>query len=178
MPEKLGNVMTSSGCLVPSTEEMSELVKAWRSDGKKIVMTSGVFDIMHRGHVNVLSQARAFGDCLLVVINTDASVQRKKGPKRPINTLEDRMAMLAALRTVDAVGSFNESNDQPFELVRCLQPDVFVKSSGEWAPDTYPFRQLVEAYGGQAKLVSHIAGYSTSNLVRRITDRYSAGDAP
>jgi rfaE bifunctional protein nucleotidyltransferase chain/domain len=103
----------------------------------------------------------------LVVINTDASVQRKKGPKRPINSLKDRMDMLAALRAVDAVGSFDESGDQPFELVGSLKPDVFVKSSGEWSAASYPFRQLVEAYGGEAKLVSHTEGYSTSSLIKK-----------
>ena len=76
----------------------------------------------------------------LVVINSDGSVRRKKGPKRPINTLEDRMAMLAALRAVDAVGSFDEEGEQPFALVRRLAPDVFVKSSGEWSDKTFPLQ--------------------------------------
>jgi D-beta-D-heptose 7-phosphate kinase / D-beta-D-heptose 1-phosphate adenosyltransferase len=85
--------------------------------------------------------------------------------------------MLAALRTVDAVGSFDESGDQPFELVHLLQPHIFVKSSGEWSDDTYSFQQLVEGYGGHAKLVSHASGYSTTNLIKRIIERYSARGA-
>ncbi len=161
--------------VLESDEQISALVKSWRAAGKKIVMTSGVFDIIHRGHLSVLSQARAFGDCLLVVINSDASVRRKKGPKRPINALEDRMGMLAALRAVDAVGSFDEDGEQPLALVRLVAPDVFVKSSGEWTEETFAFRQLVEMHGGEAKLVSHTANYSTSNLVKKILDRYSTG---
>jgi D-beta-D-heptose 7-phosphate kinase/D-beta-D-heptose 1-phosphate adenosyltransferase len=170
--------MTPTGRILPTTEKIEALVQTWRGAGKKIVMTSGVFDIVHLGHVHVLSQARNLGDGLLVVINTDASVQRKKGPKRPINTLQDRMTMLAALRVVDAVGSFDEEGDQPFDLVRRLKPDVFVKSSGEWSEASYPFKRLVEEYGGEAKLVSHTAGYSTTSLIRKIVDRYPAEGAP
>jgi D-beta-D-heptose 7-phosphate kinase / D-beta-D-heptose 1-phosphate adenosyltransferase len=168
--------MTPYGRIVPSIEEMATVVAAWRDAGKKIVMTSGVFDIVHLGHVHALGQARNFGDCLLVAINTDASVQRKKGPKRPINNLQDRMKMLAALRVVDAVGSFDEPDDQPFDLVKRLRPDVFVKSSGEWSEASYPFRRLVEEYGGRAELVSHTAGYSTTSLIGKIIDRYKPKD--
>ena len=81
--------------------------------------------------------------------------------------------MLAALRAVDAVGSFDEEGEQPLALVRLVAPDVFVKSSGEWTEDAFTFRQLVEAHGGEAKLVSHTANYSTSNLIRKVLDRYS-----
>lgn len=170
--------MTSTGSILTSSDEMVDAVNGWRADGKKVVMTSGVFDIVHRGHVHVLTQARALGDCLLVVINTDESVQRKKGPKRPINTLQDRMTMLAALRAVDAVGCFDESSDQPFGLVALLKPDVFVKSSGEWNEASYPFRRLVEGYGGSAMLVSHTSGYSTSTLIKKIIDRYGPKETP
>lgn len=82
------------------------------------------------------------------------------------------MAMLASLRAVDAVGSFDEEGEQPFAVVRLVAPNVFVKSSGEWTEETFAFRQLVEAHGGEAKLVSHTANYSTSNLVKKILDRY------
>ena len=81
--------------------------------------------------------------------------------------------MLAALRAVDAVGSFDEEGEQPFALVRLVAPDVFVKSSGEWAEDAFTFRQLVEAHGGEAKLVSHTANYSTSDLIRKVLDRHT-----
>jgi D-beta-D-heptose 7-phosphate kinase/D-beta-D-heptose 1-phosphate adenosyltransferase len=131
-------------------QDLTSLVSEWRQAGDRIVMTSGVFDLMHRGHVETLRQARGFGDRLIVATNTDASVQRKKGPLRPINPLEDRVYMLASIRHVDAVIAFDEPGEHPVALVKALRPDVFVKSSGEWSDKTFFFKEILEAIGGRA----------------------------
>ena len=150
---------------------------AWRQAGQRIVMTSGVFDLLHRGHMETLRQARAMGDRLIVASNTDESVRRKKGPKRPINPLEDRLFALACLRSVDAVIGFDEPGEHPVELVKAIRPDIFVKSSGEWSEKNFFFRELLESLGGRAERVGHTAGYSSSLLIARIRERYDDASA-
>ena len=156
-----------------SDSELLSLVGAWRAAGERIVMTSGVFDLVHRGHLETLRQARGFGDRLIVATNTDESVRRKKGPLRPVNPLADRMFMLANLRSVDAVIAFDEEGEHPVALVQAVHPDIFVKSGGEWSEKNFFFKQLLESLGGRAEIVGHAEGYSSSALIARITERYS-----
>lgn len=144
----------------------------WRASGDKIVMTSGVFDILHRGHYSVLNQARGLGDRLIVAINTDESVKSKKGPLRPINSLKDRLFALANLWSVDGVISFEDSSNQPETLIRVIKPDIFVKSSGEWTDESLVCKEFIESYGGRAVVVRHTSGYSTTNLIKRIVASY------
>jgi len=131
-----------------------------------VVFTNGVFDVLHRGHVTYLAQARALGAALVVAINTDASAKRLgKGPDRPLNAEADRAAMLAALESVSLVTFFDE--DTPLALIRELKPAVLVKG-GDYDMDKLAEAQLVRGYGGRALAIPFVAGYSTTSLVKRI----------
>lgn len=132
---------------------------------RRVVFTNGVFDILHRGHVEYLYAARALGDLLVVGLNTDASVRRLKGPERPINSEGDRAVVLAGLACVDYVTLFAE--DTPRELIAALVPDVLVKG-GDYTPDTIVGREEVEAAGGRVVVIPLLAGRSTSQTVQRI----------
>jgi D-beta-D-heptose 7-phosphate kinase/D-beta-D-heptose 1-phosphate adenosyltransferase len=141
------------------------LVERLRSNGRRIVFTNGVFDILHPGHVRYLEQARSFGDALIVGINGDASVRRNKGPARPINPESERAEVVAALEVVNAVVLFGE--DTPAEIIRLVQPDVLVKGA-DWPPDQIVGRDTVEARGGQVILVTVERGYSTTAIVEKV----------
>ena len=136
---------------------------------RPLVFTNGCFDILHRGHVTYLEEARALGASLIVGVNTDASVQRlNKGPGRPVNPLDDRMAVLAALESVALVVPFDE--DTPLEIVSAVQPDVLVKGA-DWSLDTIVGRDVVEARGGRVVRIPIAEGYSTSAIVERLRSR-------
>jgi rfaE bifunctional protein nucleotidyltransferase chain/domain len=131
-----------------------------------VVFTNGVFDVLHRGHVTYLAQARELGASLVVAINTDASARRLgKGPERPLNTEQDRAAMLAALESVSLVTFFDE--DTPLELIRELRPAVLVKG-GDYDMDKLAEAQFVRSHGGRALAIPFVQGYSTTRLVNRI----------
>lgn len=134
--------------------------------GKRLVFTNGVFDILHAGHVRYLAEARELGDLLLVGMNDDAGVRRLgKGPERPINPLEDRAAVLEALRAVDGVIAFSE--DTPIELIRALKPEVHVKG-GDYEVDSLPETPIVRSYGGEVVILPLLAGRSTTRLAERL----------
>ena len=133
---------------------------------RPLVFTNGVFDILHRGHVTYLAQARALGASLLVAVNSDASAKKLgKGEDRPVNTLADRLAVLAALESVTLVTSFEQ--DTPLELVLAAKPDVLVKG-GDWQPDTIVGAKEVQGWGGAVHSIPLFAGRSTSSLISRI----------
>jgi D-beta-D-heptose 7-phosphate kinase/D-beta-D-heptose 1-phosphate adenosyltransferase len=136
-----------------------------RSRGQRIVLTNGCFDILHRGHITYLNQARGLGDLLVVGLNTDASIRRLKGPERPINTLEDRMQVLVALQCVDHVIPFDE--DTPHRLVKTVRPHVFVKG-GDYTRDRLPEAALVEEMGGRVEILPLVSERSTTKLIGRI----------
>jgi len=136
-----------------------------RAAGERIVFTNGCFDILHRGHIAYLSQAKALGDALVVGVNTDAGIRRLKGPTRPINALEDRVEVLAALGCVDHVVAFDE--DTPAELIRAVRPDVFVKG-GDYTIDRLPEAAVVEEHGGEVRILPFVADRSTTDLIARI----------
>ena len=140
-------------------------VTAARQAGKRVVFTNGCFDLMHVGHVRYLAAARDAGDLLVVAINADASVQRLKGPARPMVPEGARAEVLAALAAVDWVTIFEE--DTPAEVIAALLPDVLVKGA-DWAPDQVVGRDTVEAHGGRVELIPVIEGFSTTALVERI----------
>ncbi len=136
--------------------------------GKTLVFTNGVFDIIHAGHIKSLESARELGDMLVVGLNSDESVRRLgKGPERPINTLEDRAAVIAALRCVDAVVSFGE--DTPVALLEKLRPDVHVKG-GDYDPESLPETPTVRAYGGKVVVIPLLEGRSTTNIVKKMRE--------
>src|ERR1700722_14853990 len=144
------------------------LREALRARGKIVVFTNGCFDVIHNGHTQYLAWARAQGDALIVGLNGDASVCGLKGPQRPYVPFDGRAAVLAALRSVDAVVGFDEST--PVELLAALKPDVHVKSAQSRLEDP-PERDVVEANGGRIALAPHIAGKSTTDLVATIRSR-------
>lgn len=149
---------------VVSRAEAAARVAAWRADGRTIVFTNGVFDILHPGHIRYLRRARAEGDVLVVGINADASVRANKGPSRPVHPQHERAELLSALVPVDLVLVFDERT--PAEVIIALQPDVLVKGA-DWAPDAIVGRDTVEARGGRVVLVEVEEGHSTSLLIER-----------
>ena len=130
----------------------------------RLIFTNGCFDILHRGHVEVLVAARALGDRLLVGLNSDASVRRLKGEGRPLQPELDRAVCLAALECVDAVVIFEQ--DTPSELIGLLKPDAMVKG-GDYTPAELPEREVVEAGGGEVIILPFIGGRSTTELIER-----------
>lgn len=144
----------------------AQRVKAWRAHGERVIFTNGVFDVLHRGHVSYLDQARALGQRLVVGLNTDASARRlNKGPDRPLNGQADRAMVIAALESVSLVTWFDE--DTPMALIEALRPDVIVKG-GDYDMSRLPETALVQSWGGQALALPFVAGYSTTQLVQRI----------
>jgi D-beta-D-heptose 7-phosphate kinase/D-beta-D-heptose 1-phosphate adenosyltransferase len=131
------------------------------------VFTNGVFDLLHRGHVEYLEEARALGDRLVIGINSDASVRRLKGPSRPIVGEADRIALVSALACVDLAVLFDD--DTPLRLIEAVQPDVLVKG-GDYAVPDIVGRELVEARGGKVTTIALRPGLSTSELVKRIRE--------
>jgi rfaE bifunctional protein nucleotidyltransferase chain/domain len=131
----------------------------------RVVFTNGCFDLLHPGHVRLLEQARSLGDVLIVAINTDASVQRNKGPKRPITPEGERAEILAGLAAVDFVTMFDEPT--PREIVAAILPAVLVKGS-DWGPNEIVGREEVEGAGGVVISIPLESGYSTTNLLERI----------
>ena len=131
-----------------------------------VVFTNGVFDVLHRGHATYLAQARSLGASLVVALNTDASAKRLgKGEDRPLNTLEDRVALIAALASVSLVTWFDE--DTPYQIIDALSPDILVKG-GDYDMATLAETQLVVSYGGRAQAIPFVSGYSTTALVQKI----------
>jgi rfaE bifunctional protein nucleotidyltransferase chain/domain len=143
------------------------LLEGWRAAGETIVFTNGVFDLLHRGHVEYLAEARALGDRLVIGLNSDASVRRLKGAARPIVAAADRAAVLRALAGVDLVAEFEE--DTPERLIQAVRPDVLVKG-GDWEVARIVGREFVESRGGRVLSIPMREGYSTSALVRRIRE--------
>jgi rfaE bifunctional protein nucleotidyltransferase chain/domain len=133
--------------------------------GDRIVFTNGCFDILHRGHIELLGKARRLGDLLVVGINSDDSVRRLKGPSRPVMEAADRALILSGLRSVDYVTVFDE--DTPLETIEALQPDVLVKGA-EYAAGEIVGEEFVEGRGGTVVRMEMIEGYSTSALIGRI----------
>ena len=132
-----------------------------------VVFTNGCFDLLHPGHVEFLAEARALGDALVVGLNSDASVRRLKGAGRPWVVEADRAAVLAGLRSVDAVTLFDE--DTPLELIRALLPDVLVKG-GDYDLDGIVGRDAVEKAGGDVRVLPFVEGYSTTDILTRLRE--------
>ena len=135
-----------------------------------LVFTNGVFDVLHRGHVEYLEMARTLGDWLVVGLNSDASVRRLKGPTRPVNPEQDRAVVLGGLAAVDAVVLFEE--DTPLRLVQALLPDIIVKG-GDYRPDNVVGAREVMAAGGRVVIAPLLPGRSTTRIVQRIQESKS-----
>lgn len=157
-----------AGLGVLSADQLLVAVEDARAHGERIVFTNGCFDIIHAGHVGYLEEARGQGDRLIVAINDDASVTRLKGPGRPINAVERRMTVLAGLGAVDWVVSFSE--DTPEELLKQLRPDVLVKG-GDYGIDQVVGAPIVQAYGGEVKVLKFVDSCSTTAIVEKIREQ-------
>jgi D-beta-D-heptose 7-phosphate kinase/D-beta-D-heptose 1-phosphate adenosyltransferase len=150
---------------VMSMAEAVAWVEHLRHEGKAVVLTNGVFDILHPGHVRYLLDARREGDALIVAVNSDRSVRAIKGPARPVNPESDRAEIVAALSCVDAVVVFDD--DTPQQVIGRLRPDVLVKGA-DWAADAIVGRETVESRGGRVVRIPLAEGYSTSAIISRI----------
>jgi D-beta-D-heptose 7-phosphate kinase/D-beta-D-heptose 1-phosphate adenosyltransferase len=148
-----------------SLEEIKAIVVGARNNRKRVVFTNGCFDLLHRGHVHILREARACGDVLVVGINSDKSVKQIKGPARPVLPESDRCELLGAMEMVDFVILFNEPD--PYDLIAAIQPDVLVKG-GDWNSEKIIGADLVEEGGGRVVVVPYIKGFSTTEIIERI----------
>jgi D-beta-D-heptose 7-phosphate kinase/D-beta-D-heptose 1-phosphate adenosyltransferase len=148
-------------------DQLAELARRYREQGKRLVFTNGCFDILHRGHVAYLNRAKELGDVLFVGVNSDASVRRLKGENRPVNALDDRIQVLSALSCVDHVVGFDE--DRPDGLIRAVRPHVFVKV-GDYTIDTLPEAPLVRELGGFVEILPLVEDRSTTSIIDRIRE--------
>ena len=148
-------------------QQLIDLRLEWRRAGKKVVFTNGCYDILHPGHIRLLESARSLGDILILALNTDASVQRLKGPTRPLISQDQRAELAAALEAVDAVTFFDE--DTPRELIAAVLPDVLIKGA-DWA-HFIAGREEVEAAGGQVLALPLEPGYSTTGILEEVLSR-------
>ena len=155
----------------------------WRAEGRTVVFTNGIFDLLHLGHVQYLEQARALGDLLVIGLNSDASTRQLKGPRRPLIPEAERAALLLSLRAVEAVTIFATPTAE--QLVAALQPDIYVKG-GDYslqpnaaagptaaAGKALPEAHIVHGYGGRVELIQYLSGHSTTELIERIVQRYA-----
>jgi len=146
---------------------LNQLLAQWRFATHTIVMTNGCFDLLHLGHVDYLERARALGHKLVVALNDDDSIRRLKGPSRPIQSLEARSRILAALESVDLVISFAE--ETPIELIRLVRPHVLVKGA-DYRPEAVVGANELPDWGGRLELLSFVEGQSTTNLVQKMRE--------
>ena len=147
-------------------DEATAQVAAWRAAGLRVGFANGCFDLIHPGHVRLLSEARAGCDRLVVALNTDDSVKRLKGPTRPVQSEASRSIVMASLAPVDLVTLFDE--DTPLELIKALRPEVLVKGS-DYTVDQVVGGDLVQGWGGRVLLVTLRKGHSTTGTIRRMT---------
>ena len=148
--------------------ELKTMVNAWQKEGKKVVFTNGVFDLLHIGHVTYLAKAAELGDKLIIGLNTDSSVKRIKGESRPINDQSSRAALLASLFFVDGVVLFDE--DTPLNLITYLLPDILVKGA-DYAIENIVGAKEVIANGGEVKTITFVEGYSSTSIIKKIKER-------
>jgi len=149
------------------SDELKVLVKSLKAQNKKIIFTNGVFDIIHRGHVEYLNEAKKLGDVLFVGLNSDSSVKKIKGDKRPFIKENDRAIVLTNLKPVDYVVVFEEDN--PYNLIKFILPDVLVKG-GDWKPADIIGSDVVLEHGGKVQSLKYVDNYSTTAIIQRILE--------
>jgi rfaE bifunctional protein nucleotidyltransferase chain/domain len=154
---------------VKSLSEIKSLRKEFKQQNKKVVFTNGVFDLIHAGHVDYLTKAKALGDILIVGMNTDDSVRRIKGIKRPILNQDERAFLISSFKPVDYVTLFDE--DTPKEIIDEIIPDILVKGA-DWSIDKIVGRETVEKHGGEVKTIKFVNNQSTSKIIESIKNKY------
>ena len=168
--DELRAQVTETGKYVTNVEQLAKRITLHRRQGQRVVFTNGCFDILHRGHVTYLNRAKALGDLLILGLNSDESVQRLKGPTRPINALSDRAQVLDALSCIDYIVPFDE--DTPARLIDALRPDIYVKG-GDYTRETLPEAPQVEALGGEVQILQYLDDFSTTSIIERIRTVYA-----
>ena len=146
-------------------KELVPMVRQWKADGKKIVFTNGCFDLLHAGHIAYLTEAASLGDVLILGLNSDASVQKIKGPQRPVNNETTRSSLLSAMFFIDAVVFFSE--DTPLELIKAIQPDVLVKGGDYKLEDIVGAAETI-ANDGKVEVLTFLPGYSSTAIIEKI----------
>jgi rfaE bifunctional protein nucleotidyltransferase chain/domain len=150
-------------------DQLIKKVGSWKKKGEKIVFTNGCFDILHAGHIKYLEAAAAKGDRLIVAVNSDDSVQKLKGPDRPINVLQSRMYLLASLQCVDAVCAFTD--ETPIHVIELIKPDILVKGGDYRIEDIVGAKEVI-SWGGRVETIPFVEGYSTTKIESKILDRF------
>ena len=153
--------------MILNLEEFISIRTRLKEENKKVVFTNGCFDIIHRGHVTYLNEAKALGDILVVGVNSDASVKRLKGEDRPINNENDRAFVLDNLKPVDYAIIFEE--ETPYELIKGVVPDFLVKG-GDWKPEDIVGSDVVKSAGGEVLSLDFIGNYSTTGIIKKVTN--------
>ena len=148
-----------------SVGELSEIAAQARAKGRTVVFTNGCFDLLHRGHVHMLREAKRQGDLLIVAMNSDSSVKAIKGPSRPIMPESDRVELIAAMEMVDYVVVYDEPD--PYNLIAAIKPNVLAKG-GDWSPDKIIGADIVEQHGGRVAVIPYLEGFSTTEIIERI----------
>ena len=154
---------------IKERKELLRIIKNLKARGKRIVFTNGCFDLLHLGHVRYLEKARSLGDVLVVGVNSDSSVRKLKGSKRPILPEKERTEILSGLGCVDYITIFNEAD--PLKLITSLKPNLLVKG-GDWTREQIVGREVVERSGGELVIIPFVKGASTSNVIGNILKRY------
>ena len=154
---------------IKSPNALKAIISGLKKKAKKIAFTNGCFDILHYGHVKYLEDAKKSADYLIVAVNSDDSVKRLKGVKRPLCVLNDRMKVLSGLSSVDYIVSFNE--DTPLEIIQYLKPDILIKGADYKIKDIVG-NDIVRSYGGTVKSVEYLKGLSVTSLIKKIVTRY------
>jgi len=150
---------------VKSLDELETLTAAARTNGKIVVFTNGCFDLLHRGHIYLLREAKALGDLLVVAINSDQSVKAIKGPTRPILAETDRLELIASMEMVDYVLLFDEPD--PYNIISILRPHILVKG-GDWSAEEVIGGDLVQGNGGKVVVVPYLKGFSTTEIIAKL----------
>jgi D-beta-D-heptose 7-phosphate kinase/D-beta-D-heptose 1-phosphate adenosyltransferase len=154
---------------IKGRKELLGIIKNLKAKGKRIVFTNGCFDLLHLGHVRYLEKAKSLGDVLVVGVNSDSSVRKLKGPKRPILPEGERTEVLSGLGCVDYITIFNEAD--PLKLITSLKPNLLVKG-GDWTREQIVGREVVERSGGELVIIPFVKGASTSNVIDTILKRF------
>ncbi len=155
--------------IINNTDLLIKLINELKNNNLKIVFTNGCFDILHKGHVKYLNNAKKLGDIFIVGINSDESIKKIKGDKRPIIPLDSRIVVLDNLKCVDIVVPFSE--ETPVELIKLIKPDIHVKG-GDYKIEDLPESKYILEYGGSVKIIPLIKGYSTTNIIKTVLEKY------
>jgi D-beta-D-heptose 7-phosphate kinase / D-beta-D-heptose 1-phosphate adenosyltransferase len=166
--EEIIAAFTEPPAILKNLAALERCVNYYRHQEKRIVFTNGCFDILHRGHIQYLEQAKALGDVLIIGVNSDDSVHELKGPERPINRLEDRLSVLKSIGCVDHTIGFDEAT--PISLIQTIKPDVYVKG-GDYIKDNLPEAAIVESLGGVVRILPYYANWSTTSVIKKVQRR-------